>query len=137
LPCARASGDQDLLAQITHLFGHVEYAVGDMQAAHRSFSESVDAFRTAGSSWGTGHALSALAAVALASGDPATAERLLDEAGAALSHTGPWFMSLGLYLRAVLAVRRQDADRTMGWVRDSLTRIRELHDTFAFVYTLV
>jgi predicted ATPase/DNA-binding XRE family transcriptional regulator len=137
LPLARASGDQDLLAQITHLFGHVEYAVGDLQAAHRSFRDSVDAFRTAGSSWGTGHALSSLAAVALASGDPAAAERLLDEAGSALSHAGPWFMSLGLYVRALLAVRREDADETMDRVRDSLMRIRELHDTFAFVYTLV
>src|SRR4051794_2565782 len=84
LPLARAAGDQDLIAQIAHLFGHVEYAVGNMERAHRSFSDSVEAFRTSGASWGTGHALSGLAAVALASGDAADAERLLEEAASAL-----------------------------------------------------
>jgi len=34
-------------------------------------------------------------------------------------------------------VRRGDADEAIGLVRESLTYIRQLHDTFAFVYALV
>jgi hypothetical protein len=40
-------------------------------------------------------------------------------------------------MRAVLAVRRGNLDQAIAFVRESLTRIRELHDKFAFVYTLV
>jgi ATP/maltotriose-dependent transcriptional regulator MalT len=39
--------------------------------------------------------------------------------------------------RAILAVRRGNADAAIALVRESLTRIRELHDKFAFVYVLV
>ena len=46
-------------------------------------------------------------------------------------------MSLALYVRAILAVRRGSADEAIAVVRESLTRIRELHDKFAFVYALV
>jgi hypothetical protein len=42
-----------------------------------------------------------------------------------------------LWIRAILAVRRGHADEAIGWVRESLVRIRELNDKFAFVYTLV
>jgi hypothetical protein len=109
-----------------------------MKDAYRRFSHSVEVFRTSGSSpWGAGHALSGMAQVAQATGDAMQAERLLDEAAAALRDAGPWFLSLGWYVRAILAVRRRDADQAIAWVRGSLIRIRELHDTFAFVYTLV
>jgi hypothetical protein len=40
-------------------------------------------------------------------------------------------------MRAVLAVRRGNPDPAIALVRESLTPIRELHDKFAFVYTLV
>jgi hypothetical protein len=46
------------------------------------------------------------------------------------------FLSLALYVRAILAVRRGDADEAIAVVRESLTYIRELHDKFAFVYAL-
>ena len=52
-----------------------------------------------------------MAAVALATGDAGEAERLLDEAASVLRHAGPWFLSLGRYIRAVLAVRRGNPDR--------------------------
>ena len=78
-----------------------------------------------------------MAAAALATGDAGQAERLLDEAASVLRDAGPWFLSLGLYMRAVLAVRRGNADQAIALVRESLTRIRELHDKFAFVYALV
>jgi ATP/maltotriose-dependent transcriptional regulator MalT len=75
--------------------------------------------------------------VALATGDAARAERLLDEAAMELRHAGPWFMTWALYVRAILAVRRGKPDEAIAVVRESLTRIRELHDKFAFVYALV
>ena len=78
-----------------------------------------------------------MAAVALATGDAGQAERLLDEATSVLRHAGPWFLTWALYVRAVLAVRRGNADEAIALVRESLTRIRELHDKFAFVYALV
>jgi ATP/maltotriose-dependent transcriptional regulator MalT len=54
-----------------------------------------------------------------------------------LHDAGPWFMSLGSYVRAVLAVRRKAPDHAIALVRETLTRIRALHDRFAFVYTVV
>ena len=37
---------------------------------------------------------------------------------------------VGDYVRAILAVRRANADEAIALVRESLTRIRELHDKF-------
>ena len=54
-----------------------------------------------------------------------------------LRHAGPWFLTWALYVRAILAVRRGNPDEAIALVRESLTRIRELHDKFAFVYALV
>jgi ATP/maltotriose-dependent transcriptional regulator MalT len=54
-----------------------------------------------------------------------------------LREAGPWFLQLGLYLRAVLLVRRGKPDEAIVVVRESLTYIKELHDKFAFVYALV
>jgi len=88
--------------------------------------------------WATGQSLTGLAWVALATGDPGQAERLLDEATSVLRDAGPWFLSLVAYLRAILAVRRGDADEAIALMRDSLTRIRELKDqSLAFVGALV
>jgi hypothetical protein len=42
-----------------------------------------------------------------------------------------------LYVRAILEVRRGNADEAITVVRESLTHIRELHDKFAFMYALV
>jgi ATP/maltotriose-dependent transcriptional regulator MalT len=78
-----------------------------------------------------------MAEVALATGDADEAERLLDEASPALQETGPWFLSLGLYIRAIVALRRGSSDKVIAVVRESLTCIRDLQDKFAFVYTLV
>jgi hypothetical protein len=137
LALAQSAGDLDMVAQAEHLFGYVEYALGDMNAARRRFALSVEAFRSQASPWGAGHALTGLASVALASGDAGEGERLLGEATSALADAGPWFLSLGLYLRATLAVRRGNPDQAIALARESLTRIRELQDRFAFTYTLV
>ena len=40
-------------------------------------------------------------------------------------------------MRAILAVRREQPDAALALARQSLTRILELHDMFAFVYALV
>lgn len=46
-------------------------------------------------------------------------------------------MTWTLYLRAVLAVRDGRPDDAIAMVRESLTLIRQLHDKFVFVYTVV
>jgi predicted ATPase len=129
--------DVDIVAQAEHVLGHVEYAVGNMTEARRWFTSSIETFRKGTIPWGAGLALSGMAEVALATGDADEAERLLEEAALVLHHAGPWFMSLGSYVRAVLAVRRRAPDHAIALVRENLTRIRDLHDRFAFVYTLV
>jgi ATP/maltotriose-dependent transcriptional regulator MalT len=137
LALAQSVGDMGLVAETEMLLGHVEHVAGNVSAARDRFTHSVEGFRAQAIPWGTGYALSRLAEVALASGDARQAERLLDEAASVLRHAGPWFLSLGAFVRAILAVRRGTPDEAIAWVRVSLTRIRELHDKFAFVYTLV
>jgi hypothetical protein len=117
--------------------GHVEEAVGNVSAARDQFTRSVEAFQRLAIPWGVGNGLTGMAAVALATGDAAQAERLIEGATAALRHAGPLFLSLALYVRAILEVRRGNADDAITVVRESLTHIRELHDKFAFVYALV
>jgi predicted ATPase/DNA-binding XRE family transcriptional regulator len=129
--------DPDVVAQAEHLLGHVEHAAGNRDAARDRFTRSVAAFRALAIPWGVGSALNGMAKVALSLDDVAQAECLLDEATSVLRHSGPWFVSLVLYRRAMLAVRRGNADEVIALVRESLTRIRELQDKFAFVYTLV
>jgi tetratricopeptide (TPR) repeat protein len=131
------ANDMDVVAQAENLSGHVEHSVGNLNAARESFTRSVDVFRTLAIPSGIGNALSGMAVVVLASGDADQAERLLDEATSVLRHAGPWFLTWALYVRAILAVRREKASEAIALVRESLTRIRELHDKFAFVYALV
>jgi predicted ATPase/DNA-binding XRE family transcriptional regulator len=137
LELAHASGDMETAAQAEHLCGHVEHALGNMTAARGRFAHSIEGFRALGIPSGTGNALSGMAVLALATGDAGQAERLLDEATSVLRDAGPWFLTWALYVRAVLAVRRGNPDTAITLVRESLTRIRELHDKFAFVYALV
>ena len=134
---ARDSGDLHTLARASYVFGHVELAIGNVDAARDLFTRSLDDFRTLAVPWGVGSSLSGLAWVALASGHAGRVEPLLDEATLALGNAGPWFLSLVAYLRAVAMVRRGDADRAIALVRESLERILDLHDRFAFVYALV
>src|SRR6185436_18966020 len=50
---------------------------------------------------------------------------------------GPWYLSLALYWRAVLAVRRGHANQALACVRESLARIHDLHDKFVFVHMMI
>jgi predicted ATPase len=137
LVLARDVSDMVLVAQTENTSAHVERASGNLTAAHARFTRGLEAYRAVDVPSGVGNSLTGMAAVALATGDFAQAERLLDEAASVLRNAGPWFLSLGLWLRALLAVRRGNADEAIAWVGESLTRIRELHDKFAFMYALV
>src|SRR5262249_31579766 len=106
-------------------------------AARARFDRSLETFRSMALPSGIGNALSGMASMALAAGDAGRAELLLDEAAAVLRQAGPWVLTWALYVRANLFVRRGSADGAIALMRESLTSIRDLHDKFAFVYTLV
>jgi ATP/maltotriose-dependent transcriptional regulator MalT len=137
LALAHGGGDMDVVAQAEDLLAHVEHAAGNVNAARDLFTRSVEGFRVLTIPSGIGSALSGMASIALVTGDAGQAERLLDEATSVLRQAGPWFLTWALYVRAILAVRRGNPDGAIALVRESLERIRELHDKFAFVYALV
>jgi hypothetical protein len=130
------AGDPDVMALAENLSGRVEHAFGDVDAARTQFARSTERCRAMSIKWGIGSALTGMAAVALTTGDFGHAERLLDEATSELQHTGPWFLTLSLNVRALLAVRRQDPDAAIAWVRESLIRIRDLQDKLSFVHAM-
>jgi tetratricopeptide (TPR) repeat protein len=137
LALAQQAGDMVMVARAENLLGDIEHSVGNADAAREHFARGIEGFRALALPWGLGNSLTGMASVVLATGDTAHAERLLDEATSVLRHTAPWFLSWTLYLRAYLAVRRGKPDEAIGFVRESLTYIRQLHDSFAFVYALV
>jgi tetratricopeptide (TPR) repeat protein len=137
LAVASSAGDTAVIAHAENLLGHLEQAAGNVYAARDLFVRSVEGFRTHAVPWGIGNALIGMASLALATGDTGDAERLLDEATAVLRQAGPWFLNLPLYIYAILAVRRGDADAAIALVHESLTCSRQLQDKFAFVYALV
>jgi predicted ATPase/DNA-binding XRE family transcriptional regulator len=128
--------DLDVAVMAGHLLGHVERAHGNLDAARERFLSSTEGFRALSSDWGVGNALLAQASVALARGDLEQSDRLLDDATAVLRHSGPWFLNLPLYVRALHAVRRGKADEAIALVRETLVCSRQLHDSFAFIYAL-
>ena len=136
LPLARAAGELAVVVQGENLLGHIERSVGHAEIANDLFVRSAEGFRALGIHWGAGNALIGLASVALAAGDVERAERLLEESTAPLRQAGPWFLNLTLYIRAILAVRRQDADAAIAFVSESLSCSRQLQDRFGFVYSL-
>jgi hypothetical protein len=119
------------------MLGHIEHAAGNIAAARERYGRSLEGYRALAIPWGIGNALSGMAGVALTAGDASQAERLLDEAAAALRHVGPWFLTPVLCFRAILAVQSGHPDFAMALMRESLTHIRALQDKFAFVYALV
>ena len=111
--------------------------LGNLDSARERFTRTIEGFRQFAIPWGIGNALSGMAGVALEAGDVDQAERLLAEATDALRHAGPWFLTPNVNLRAIAAVRRGNADEAFALVRESLTYIRQLQDTFSLVYALV
>jgi tetratricopeptide (TPR) repeat protein len=134
---AVAADGRDIVPVTDMVLGHVEHFTGRIAEARERFSGSLRAFEALGSPWGAGDALGAMAWVALGTGDAREAERLTIEAAAALRGAGPWFRALGLYVRAVLAIRIGKADEAVALVREAVVLIRQLHDKFAFVYVMV
>ncbi len=134
---AHDSGDMETAARTEDLSARVEWCLGNLQAARDWFTRAIEGFQALAIPWGTGNALIGMSGVALESNDPDQAERLLDEATSVFRHAGPWFLSRALFVRAILEVGRGNADDAIALVRESLTRIRELQDTYAFIYALV
>jgi hypothetical protein len=134
---ADASDDRAVALETRMFSGHVEHALGNGRLAAERFTESLAGFRELGLTWAIGHALSGLAWVVVTDGDFDRAESMLAEASLVLASSGPWFMSLGLYLRIVLAVRRGKPDEALLVGRDFLERIRQYQDTFAYTYALL
>jgi non-specific serine/threonine protein kinase len=78
-----------------------------------------------------------MAAAALIADDGAEAERLVHESTLVPGDDAPWFRSFGLWMRALVAVRRDSPDEAIEWARQSLGLIHELKDRFALVYALI
>jgi len=137
LAIAIERGDAAIVVHARLLLGHIEQASGNLDNANALLAQSVEGFKTMAMPWGIGNALIGLASIALIARDAQKAERLLDEATAALRHAGPWFLNLPLYIRAIAAVQRGDADAAIAFVHESLLCSRRVRDKFAFVYALV
>ena len=136
LALALDAGDTEIVAEAKHLLGHVEHGLGNLNAARDLFTRSVAGFRALAIPWGVGNSLNGMAKVALAVGDFAEAERLLDEAASVLRHS-PWHLALVSYRRAMLAVRLGHPDEAIALAKESLAFFRQLHDRFAIVYAMV
>jgi non-specific serine/threonine protein kinase len=137
LQLAHDCGDRSIAVHADLVFAHVDQGQGNGSAACERFTRSVAGFRSLGIPWGAGNALSGMALAMLGRGDARGAEQLLDEASVVLRQAGPWFRSLALDVRAILAIRRGHPDVALACLREGLLDIRELHDTFAFVNSLV
>ena len=131
---ARGVDDLGIIALAENLSGRVEHAFGDLGAARTQFAGSVEKYRALSVKWGVGSALAGMAGVALTTNDFEQAERLLDEAASELQHTGPWFLTLSLNVRALLAVRRRQPEHAVALVRESVTLLRDLQDKISFVH---
>ena len=134
---AHSVGDMYLVAHAEALLGRVENVTGNGSAASDHFVQAVETFEKLGIHWGAGSAMTGWANLALATGDAAHAQRLLDGATAMLRDAGPWCLTSVLCLRAVLAVQRGNPGDAISLIRESLMRIQELQDKFAFVYAVV
>jgi hypothetical protein len=137
LEFAHDAGDAEAVAYAEIVLAHVEHAAGNERAARDRFLRSVDGFRALALPWGVANGLGGLAAVAFATGDDVEAQRRLDEATLMRGDVGPWFLSVGLRVRAMLLVQRGMADDAIAIVREHLGAIRRLQDKFAFVSSLV
>jgi predicted ATPase len=136
LALAHSAGDVDMIVHAQELMARIEHAVGNPDAATQWFTQAIDGYRALGIPWGVGNALIGKALVALSTGERAEAERLLDQASSPVEHMAPWFAARALVLRAILAVQAEKADEAIRLLRDSLVRLRDLRDKYAFVHAM-
>jgi predicted ATPase len=127
----------DIAAIADLMQGHVERLTGNFVAARERFEDSLKTFESLASPWGIGYARSMMGWLALAAGNEEEAQRLVDTAASALRGSCPWFGTLALYVRAIIAVRQHNPDAAIGFVREGLSLIRRVHDKFAFVHIMV
>ena len=132
-----AHADTEALAIALLSLGHVDYASGRVENARDHFIRVMDLGHSLGVAWLEASGVTGLAWTSLGAGDAAQAARLLDEADPLWTDSGPWFRALGLYLRAVLALQRRDAQEVLRLTRESLSGIQAFQETFAFAYALV
>jgi predicted ATPase/DNA-binding XRE family transcriptional regulator len=137
LTIAGEVGETKVVLHAQHVLGHIEQARGNVDRGNLLLARSADGFKAASMPWGVGNALIGMASAALTAGDGPRAERFLDEATSVLRDAGPWFLNLPLYIHAIAAVQRGDADRAIACVHESLICSRRLHDRFAFIYALI
>jgi hypothetical protein len=67
-----------VVAQAENVFGHVEHAAGDVNAARERFAHSIEVFRALAIPSGLGTALNGMALIALRPVTTGQAERLLE-----------------------------------------------------------
>jgi tetratricopeptide (TPR) repeat protein len=130
-------GATDIAAVADLMRGHVERLAGNFTAARERFNESLRVFETLASPWGVGYALSMMGWLALAAGDEDEAQRLVGRAASVLRGACPWFDTVALYVRAIIAVRHRNPDAAIGFAREGLAVIRRIQDKFAFVHIMV
>ncbi|HEX3702074.1 MAG TPA: helix-turn-helix domain-containing protein [Vicinamibacterales bacterium] len=134
---ARNASKPAIVAQADVTLGHVEHMAGHLDAARACFLRAIDNPGARDIPWVGGSALTGLAWTAIERGNANDeAARLLDDATTSLRDAGPWFLLLVGFLRTTIAVRQQQPDEVFSSALESLHRIRELRDQFAFVYTL-
>jgi hypothetical protein len=131
------AGDTAVVVHAQLLLGHIEQTTGNVEQANTLLAESLEGFKRLAIPWGVGNALIGMAGIALAARQVQKAERLLDEATGVLRSAGPWFLNLPLYIHAIAAVQRGDADGALALVHESLLCSRQVRDRFAFIYALV
>jgi predicted ATPase len=137
LEIAVEGGDTAIIMHAQLLLGHIEQASGNVDKANTLLVHSLERSKPMAMPWAIGNALIGLASIALIARDVQKAERLLDEATSVLRHAGPWFLNLPLYIHAIAAVQRGDADAAIALVHESLLCSRRVRDRFAFIYALV
>ena len=127
----------DTVVRSAELSARVEWGLGNLQVASDWFTRAIEGFQAQAIQWGTGNTLIGMSGVALERDDPDQAERLLDEATSVLRHAGPWFLRGRCSFARLWRCGRGNADDAIAFVRESLTRLRDLQDKYAFIYALV
>jgi predicted ATPase/DNA-binding XRE family transcriptional regulator len=135
----RVSGEATTVAAAVaaNIFGHVSLANGDHDNARSRFDGAARCCEALGLHWGAGNSTAGIAWAAIVAGNLESADRALADAAVMLSEAGPWFSQNAMYVQALLAIRRDQPDAAIAFIRNSLVQTHALNDKFALVYALV